>query len=352
MKIIRLSLFMIVLGTVFYGCRKEDNNEPAGQWDNTIFVVNEGPFQSGSGTISAYHRETGVMTPNIFETVNGRPLGNIVQSMAIANDRAFIVVNNANKVEVVSMADFTSVATIENLVLPRYFLAVNSEKAYVSCWDNTVKEISMSDYTVKREIQAGTGPDEMILSDGRVFVINSGGYGTDSTVTYFSVNDEEDFGRLTVGHRPVSIVKDANGKLWVLCAGIGWNGFPAPGDTRGRLVCLDPSTLNILVSIEFPDAENHPEGLVADKTGSFLYFLQPSGIFRFGISQGSLPSSPFIHGDKMYYGIGVDPVNSMVLVADPLDYAQNGWVYRYDGEDGSPVDSLQAGVVPNGFCFN
>ncbi len=115
-----LSFFMIILA----GCNKSNNDNPSGNWSNSVFIVNEGPFQTGSGSISAFNRESLEVTNNLFETANGRPLGNIVQSMSVYKDRGFIVVNNANKIEVVNLKDFKSDTTIENLALPRYFIGI------------------------------------------------------------------------------------------------------------------------------------------------------------------------------------------------------------------------------------
>ncbi|MCK9399859.1 MAG: hypothetical protein M0Q51_07695 [Bacteroidales bacterium] len=233
---------------------------------------------------------------DLFETANGRPLGNIVQSMTVHQDKAFIVVNNSNKIEVVNLDDFKSVTTIENLTLPRYFIGFDEDKGYVSCWDSTVKVMNLRDYSIITSIQTGNGPDEMILAGDQLFVINSGGFGVDSTVSIIQTNDEEPFGLLEVGHRPSGIQKDVNGKIWVLCSGKGWNGFP--------------------------------------------------------VSASLLNTQPLISGNTMFYGLGYDKVTKMIFATDPLDYAQNGWVYRFNALDGTPVDSFLVGIIPNGFWFN
>ena len=96
-KLNLLLLVLALLGTLFFNsCTKDDKKENF-PYDNGVFITNEGPFQSGSGTITFYDKATGLTQEKIFETVNAMPLGNIVQSMNIFNNKAYIVVNNANK---------------------------------------------------------------------------------------------------------------------------------------------------------------------------------------------------------------------------------------------------------------
>ncbi len=346
--------FLAALSILFLmvSCNEKDLPAPYEQFLNSVFVINEGPFQAGTGTISAFNRETGEVTPDLFEMANGRPLGNIVQSLTVHGDKAYIVVNNSNKIEVVNLEDFTSVATIENITLPRYFIGLDEQKGYVSCWDSTVKVINLADYSIINSMPAGNGPDEMLLSGEFLFVINSGGFGTDSTVSVFRTITDEPAGSFTVGHRPAGIRKDMNGNIWVLCSGKGWNGYPSPDDTPAKLVCIDPVSFAILKEITFPGTDNHPDNMIINGDGDILYYNHPEGIFSFPVIASALNNQPFIPGNSIFYGLGYDETEKMIYVTDPLDYAQNGWVCRFNALEGTPVDSIMVGIVPNGFWFN
>ena len=348
-----LLTFLTILILLVAGCDNKNETPPASALANSVFIVNEGPFSGGVGTISAFNRDSKEVTNDLFGTANGRPLGNIVQSMSVYKNKAFIVVNNANKIEVVNLEDFKSDTTIENLPLPRYFIAFNDEKGYVSCWgDSTVKVINLKDYSIISSIRTGSGPDKMVLADNLLFVINTGGYATDSTVSVIRTDDENPATLIKVGDRPSGIQEDANGDIWVLCSGKGFPGFPGPGDTRGRLVCIDPVSFEIIKVISFPDPEIKPENLVINENGTRLYYQHPDGIFEFSISDTALNTLPIVTHINKFYGIGYDKVNKMIMGTDPLDYSQNGWVFRYNGLDGTPVDSYMVGVIPSGFCFN
>jgi YVTN family beta-propeller protein len=335
---------------LFVACDKNNNDNPAGVWSESVFIINEGRFPTGSGTISAFNRETLEVTNDIFETANGRPLGNVVQSLTVHGDKAFIVVNNANKIEVVNLEDFKSDTTLEGITLPRYFIGFDDDKGYISCWDSTVKVINLQDYSISHSVQTGTGPEKMVLADNKLFVINSGGYGIDSTVSVINTNNEENIGRITVGHRPSGIRKDMNGNIWVLCSGL--SGWPTPEISPGKLVCIDPVSQEILREIVFPDSINHPDHLVINKVGNTLYYNHPAGIFAFPISAPSLNDLPLIAATGYIYGLGYDDKEDIIYAAFPLDFAQYGWVYRYHATDGTLVDSFMVGIIPNGFWFN
>jgi hypothetical protein len=285
-----IPILSIILLT--FGCNKNNDDKPDGAWSESVFIINEGPFPTGTGSISAFNRETHEVTNDLFGAANGYPLGNVVQSLTILGDKAFIVVNNSNKIEVVNLEDFKSDTTLEGILLPRYFIGFDDNKGYISCWDSTVKVINLADYSILQSIQAGTGPDKMVLADDKLFVINSGGYGIDSTVSVINTNDEENIGRITVGHKPSGIRKDMNGNIWVLCSGL--SGWPTPEISPGKLLCIDPDSQEILKEIVFPDSVNHPDHLVINKQGNTLYYNHPAGIFAFPVTASSLNDQPLI----------------------------------------------------------
>ena len=351
MRNIFLILLMLSL-LVQPACKKTGEADVPQGWEGSVFIVNEGPFQTGTGSISGFKPHLGRVFNGVFEKVNGRPLGNIVQSVYVSDNKVFIVVNNANKVEIADFDTFISLGQIDSVTLPRYFISSDQVKGYLSCWDNTVKVIDMESLEVVKSLAAGSGPDKMALVGGRLFVINTGGFGVDSTVTVIDTGPDEVVRTINVGHRPGGLQADGNGSLWVLCSGRGWNGFPSPDDTPGRLVKIDASTMEINEEEVFPGSDVHPENLAMDHAHQVLYYNYGQGIYAYEAGSGSLPGEPLVDRGKAYYGLGFDKKARLIYASDPIDYLQDGWVYRFYATDGSPVDSFRVGVIPNGFWFN
>ena len=110
-------LLTAVLLISFSACQKDEPLPPEElpTYEDGIFITNEGPFQNGSGSISFYSRKTGEISNDIYQNANrGVQLGNIVQSMAIHNDLAYVVVNNANKIIVADARHFWRTFDLEN----------------------------------------------------------------------------------------------------------------------------------------------------------------------------------------------------------------------------------------------
>jgi YVTN family beta-propeller protein len=344
----KLILPLLII-TALSSCKPDDDNNTQGAYETGVFISNEGPFGTGTGTISFYNRTTGEVSNNIFEVANNRPLGNIVNSIEVHNNKAYIVVNNAAKVEVVNVTDFVSVGVIENVGTPRFFIGIDEHKGYITDWASGVKVIDLDNNTVSATIATGgQGAEQMKLVGSEVFVTNSGGYDKDSTVAVINTASDAVSATLTVGHNPKALAVDANGKLWVLCSGIlDW--VNPVNDTPGKLVRVNPTTKAIDLTITFASATDHPAGLITNEAKNKLYYTLNGDVYEFDINATSLPSSALIN--RNFYNIGIDPETDYLFGTDAKDFVQNGYVFRYT-LSGSLVDSLQVGIIPGNFYFN
>ena len=349
--IISLLIGIASLGTLLQACTKTEDTTTSGRFGNGIFITNEGPFQTGTGMITYFDRDSNLVKQDIFETVNGHPLGNVVQSMSVFNGKGYIVVNNSGKVEVVDITGFKSSGTIQGLLLPRYFQGINEKKGYISDWSGYVGVVNLLTNTVVDTIPAGTGPEQMLKSGSYVYVLNGGGFTVDSTVTVIDYQTDKVVKTIKVFDRPTGIVEEANGKIWVMCSGKGFNGWPQPGDTKGHLVRIDPASLSIDQEVSFDDVSLHPEKLVRNEAGNMLYFLYNGGVYRLGLAfAGSKPVKLLEHPNL--YALGFDNKTGFLYASDPLDFQQNGWVLRFRADTGATIDSIPAGIIPGGFCMN
>ena len=357
MNFLKISTAFLVIGSfaLFYSCDADKIDEPVpspGAYGKGIYISSEGPFQTGTGTISYLNRDTKKMDNDVFMKVNARPLGNIVQSLSIWKGRAYVVVNNASKVEVTNASTFKSVGVINGLSSPRYFVGYTAGKGYVSDWSDKVHVVNLQTNAIEKSISTGgKGPDRMLLSGNRLYVLNSGGWDVDNLLSTINTENDQLVDTLRIGDRPTGIVKDAAGMIWILCSGKGFNGWPQPGDTKAKLLKIDPSVMQIVQTLEFPSADLHPEFLVINESGNKLYYLYHGGIYELPTSSASLPSLPLIPSSVSFYALGYDPVLKQILVSDPIDFSQNGWIKRYNALNAAIIDSFQVGVIPGNFFF-
>ncbi len=351
MKTFRSTLVLLALAAIFTltACNKDDDTAVKGAFSNGIFIVNEGAFQNGTGTVTYFDPDSNLVKQDIFEMINGRPLGNIAQNMAIHNGKGYIVVNNSGTVEVVDLATFKSEATITNLINPSQFLIVDDKKAYVSDWIGHIAVVDLTTNTVTKALPAGTGPDAMVKSGKYVYVANSGGFSVDSSVYVIDYSSDTLVKIIKVGDAPSGMVADGNGNIWVLCKGNGFAGWPQAGDTPGKLMRIDPVTLSVTYTYEFGSTGDHPEKLVINKQKSVLYFLFDNAIYHFNIALAN--ASPAKLFSRYFYSLGYENKTGYLYASDPKDFMGNGQIFRIKADDGSLVDSVQAGIIPRGFAF-
>jgi hypothetical protein len=346
-------LFLAVAALISHSCKDDEPVAPpvpGTDYSKGVFVINEGKFGDGTGSVTHFKRPDMEATYDLFQEKNNLPLGNIAQSMNQVGNTGFIVVNNANLIWIVTMKNFKIKGVISSVNLPRYLVEAGSGKVYVSSWDNKVAVVDYVSFQQIGEIPAGTGPEKMLTVGEHTWVLNQGGFSIDSTITVIDNNTDQVDRTIAVYPRPTGIQMDMNGNVWVVCSGVGWNGFPAPGDTEGHLLCIHPENDQMIMDIAFPATDNHPEKLVINAQGDVLYYVMSDGIYKHEITSTSLETSPLVSKSGIY-SIGFDPVEELIYASDAVDFSQNGWIYRYDPVTGEQVSSHKVGIVPGEFYF-
>jgi len=340
------AIISLLVATLAVSCTKEEGQDNTLYFRQGLYITNEGPFQTGTGTVTFFDYETGTAYQDAFRTVNGTELGNVVQSMTLMDSIAFIVVNNSARIEVVNSETLKHITSISGgLVLPRYVQQVSRNKAYVTDWAGVVNILDLSTLTVTGTIPAGTGPELMLKAGNYVYVLNGGGYSVDSTITVIDATTDQVVKTIQVADRPTGIVEDASGKVWVLCSGKGFNGWPDPSDTKGFLFRINPVDLKIEYTYDFGDSSMHPEKLVINPEHNLLYFLYNNGIYQYNTAIANAAPGRVVSHSNLY-ALTYDKTHNYLLASDPADFQSNGWVIRFDATAGNAVDSIPAGIVP------
>ena len=121
-KIFFLLNACVFLVSLLVSCKKEtppDDNDIDITTSHGVFIVNEGNFQWSNASITYYNFSNNDYKEDIFKDVNNRPLGDVAQSVCIYNGKAYIVVNNSNKIEIVNLSDFASCGVISGIFRQR-----------------------------------------------------------------------------------------------------------------------------------------------------------------------------------------------------------------------------------------
>ncbi|OWP64891.1 hypothetical protein CDA63_00595 [Hymenobacter amundsenii] len=329
----------------------DPNPGPAPIITNSVFVVNEGNFTRSNADISLFSKASSSVTNlALFASSNkGAPLGDVAQSMAVRDSLGYIVVNNSNKVEVVSLAKFKSKATISNLKMPRYFASASSDKGYVtetvtySGANGQVSVIDLKTNKVTKTIEVGSQPEQLAVVGSRLYVTNNGG----NTVTVINTSTDQVEGTIPVGDGPNSVVGDRNGRVWVLSSGkVVYNPNPTLV-TKGSLSMIIPGQLTATTR-ETASNQSSPGNLTINGSRDQLYYTYLGGVYTVSITEATLPTTPLIR-QGTFRGLGVDPQDGTIY-GSRAPFTAAGKVIRYR-PTGAPIDSFAVGIGPNGFVF-
>lgn len=342
--------------TMFTACDPDPDPDPVESTPQFkkkgVFIINEGVFNSGSGSLAFYDNEDKKLLDNVFETANnGALIGNVFQSMALIQDKGFLVANNAKKVEVVKHDDMTSLGTITGLDQPRYVAERNGSEIYVSEWGSVfgvgqVKVVNTSDYSVTDSIVLGGGPEQLLVSDNKLYVPTSGGWGSDSVLSIYNISDNSLVTKIVVGGCPTRIIKSDDGTIWVSSTGCY--------SENGRIAKIENDQATHIYEFahgQIGALQDSPDGTMLFVNRNEYGATSGQGVYRFNKATATFDADPIVEG--AFYGIGVDKTNKKLYIG--LDNGtDNGKVYVYNLDASNMptlTDSMTVGRFPNGFLF-
>lgn len=349
----RLFLAVIVSSAFFVSCSNDDDNneEPRGDYENGIFIANEGNFEKSNGAISYLSGDASIEN-NVFSLVNpGKTTGDTPMCIGFKDDAAYIVVNGSNKIEVVNRYTFKSITTITaNLNNPRYIAFANG-KGYVTNWgeggnpdDDYVAVLDLTTNTVTSSISVVEGPEKIIENDGKLYVAHKGGWSQGNSLTVINSATNAVVTNFVVGDVPSGLAEE-NGTLYVLCDG---KPFYADVETAGKIVKVNLSTNTISSTMSFTGL-THP-GFI-DTEDNKIYYTVGNSIYSFAANATALPTAPLFKASdvKILYGFAVE--NNKIYIADAINNQDPGEIYIYS-LTGAVTKTFTAGISPNGFYFN
>lgn len=359
----------------------EDFPAEVGDGHIEAIVLNEGKYGLNMGAISVLYRN-GSVSPDVFRAVNGRPLGDVAQSLTKINNKYFITLNNSKKIEIVNPSNFKSEGTIlyTQAGLPRQIVAITDSTAIVSdLLSNNTGGANQPSQLVRIRTKPPYGDpleyipvrkwvEYMIVADNKLFGI------TGSGLYVFDVdNVSEDGSRLIPevsneeATKTAQMLKDNQGRIWVLM-----NERDRFKYTAVLFKCIDPKTEKVVETFRLPlvSKSEAKEGEVVGVTGynrtdidptkTLIYFNvrtlkkdtesgTQQSVYILNTQTGEFYLHRHLPGVEMMYGWGVSP-DGGVYICDCLDYsAQRGYIRHY--KESGNIDSRRVGVYPSYVYF-
>lgn len=357
----RISVLMMLFVLLLTACQKENktNYSDSYKTEGSAIVVNEGAFFQGNASISYISRD-GEVVDNIFSRANnGLALGDVAQSYTACGNYGLIVVNNSQKVVLVNAATFKLEAIYDDgFDYPRYAWYDGSRYVYIANGNaiGNVKVLDLNTKTITKSISVGKGPEQFLKVNNQLWVINTGGYYEDSTISVIDLNTQTEVERFVVGSNPTSIAEDGNGNVWVLCKGyIAYDPITFVGErqTKASLVKINPTTKNITSSFTLIQEDNDISAvayLAVSKNKSQLYYKLDNDLYQLSTNSTVLNASVLVN-ETGIYGLSVHPNTGDVWLAVATSFSGSGKVKVYS-ESGELKTSYTVGIGPNMVVFN
>ncbi len=363
MKLLKRFIYLFVSALLLFSCSSDDDDkvihEPLGAYDHGILITNEGPFGAGTGTISFIGNETNEVENNIYQNVNGSELGNIVQSMYLKGDMAYIVVNNSNRVVVVNRYTFEEEAIIEEgLNNPRYITIIGS-RGYVTNWgdplDNTDDFVAVIDLSINEvisTISVGFGPEKILYninnSGDKIIVLHQGGYDYNNILSVIDADSNTVETIIEVGDVPNSFHYEDN-KLLVMCGG---KPEFSGEETAGSLYEVNLEDFSTIKKIDF-NLIGHPSNLVGEilNYDLIMYLIDGNIYYNYGYDEIDT-FGEIIEGS--FYSLSFSLISKRLYASDAGDFNSNGEIKVFSPLGGSTTEtnSFSVGIIPGGIYFN
>lgn len=322
-----------------------------GKYSNGFFIINEGWYGHGDGSVSFYNYATSAKQDSIFTTENpGKnldPKTSTVEYGAVFNNKLFIVSKVGGPVVVTDANTLKEVGRVPAASGNNWqaFLGLSITSGLLSS-ANGLYPFNLTNYTVGTKLTTVTGSiGDMVSSGNYIFVLSQSQGVVVLNASNFTVAK-------TIPGMLVAFAKTPDGSVW------------AAGGTS--LVKINPSTLAV-TTITVPFTVNgswaawHPGSITASTTSNTIYLAQNNtwyggtNIYRYIDGNTASLSTPFITlpAGKELYGSGVayNPSTGQLVV----NTVQSGFGTNYSVNDldfyNSSTGALISDLPFSGFYF-
>ncbi len=348
MKLNRLFLLFLAFSVVIVSCDSNDPEEPIGQYETGILIMNEGAFGVNDGEVYHLNQRLDELTQNVFETVNARPYAGLLEDIVWIDDRLYLVANTG-KVEIVDPGTFESIgAVIGDLDLPRS-TDIAAGKMFISDYgpfdanfatpDSYVAVINnVLGGTVRSKIPTSRKPEDLQAVGDFILVAGA----EESKLEVIDALSEQVTQSIDVLGNPREFVF-VNQALWLYSTAADEVYFHQ----------INTSNFSIQNTVTLPVAS--ATGRIALGNGTEAYLITSSGfpdyidgVDRVDIASGTVDTD-WIEGSG-FYGIGFDRVNRELYLANANGFQGNGDVSVYS-DSGQFIEEFEVGRAPSGFFF-
>lgn len=331
-----------------------------------FYHLNEGNMGMNRASIDYFDITKGIFAQDIYSEANPnvvKELGDVGNDIQVYGDKVYAVINCSNKVEVM---DKHTAKRLKVIPVPNCrYVVFDKDKAYVSSYAGPVGvdpnaiagfvvEIDTLTLETKRQVAVGYQPEEMVITDNKLYVANSGGYRVpkyDTTVSVIDLDSFKEIKKIDVAINLHRMAIDKKGRIYVSSRG---DYYTIPSNTY----MIDSKTDKVIRPLGFGASEFCMSGDSLYYYSTEWSYITGSNKITFGIydtEQERIVTDQIIKdGTDKYimipYGLAVNPENKDIYISDAQNYIVSGYIYCYSKE-GSLKWRVLGGNIPGHFAF-
>lgn len=330
---------LIPVVLVIHGCEDQVIGPPlvAPMGDERVAVLCEGNFMWGNAKLDIVTTDTtGTrIWNNAYESVNNKPIGDVLQSGLVAGDNLFLSVNNSGKVLGLDPQSLKQTKSNTTLKSPRNLLLVGDKLWVTDLYANKISVLDTANLKTVKEIAAPGWTESMVWWGGYVAVAAYKG-----EVLLVDPATQTVAQTLQVDSGALHLAVDAAMQLWVGCS---YNG-------KASLTAFAMGQVKVIQVARW-DMTGDLGNIQTSRNGGTLFVSRSNKIWSFKADAQSEANMSVLL-DPVFaqlYGYYYDAVANVLYCADAKDYVSNGVVLRYPLDNPSKKTVLSTGVNPSGF---
>ena len=352
-KLNNLLLLFAFLGLFLSACTSDPEPQlTVDTYDNGVLIVNEGNFFSGDGEISHYNKETGEVTNNLYQAVNGVVLAAYIEQVRVFGENAYIVDSNQGgaKVVAVDKASFREKGRVEGLEIPRD-VAVADNQLFIADWGNYDDEgnytnpnsfVAVADVNggpITDRIPVSSRPQSIVAHLGVIYLVCE----ESKEIIKINPTSKEIVARRTLEASPKELLISDNQLM-----------LYSTGGDQLHLDQINTTDLSSTKTVfDIPNSTRlllNDEGQVWVLTSAYSadYSYTDNAVVNFPASGNGTVKTVF--EARNLRGIGIDKAKDQLYIADDNGIQGNGTVIITDLQ-GEEIQKLDVGRVPSKFYF-
>jgi YVTN family beta-propeller protein len=305
-----------------------------------VFIGSEGNFQFGNADLTVLDKSNYALFSDVFLQANKFKLGDVLQSIYMHEQKVYLVVNNSQKIEIISPQNYVSLGSINGFTSPRYMVA-KENKAFVSeYYANAIRVVDLVSKQITSTITIPGWAEEMLWLNNKLYVCNA----NRNQILVIDATTNALTDSITVGTEPVSITADYAGHIWVLCKG------SKTKQVHPTLHKINATSGAVDLQLQAGVYDDEARELCINAAKQTLYWISKH-VYAMPVAATQVPALPFVYNNKQtFYALGFDADAGELFVADAIDYVQKSMIYRYN-EGGALKGQFKAGINTGHFAF-